>query len=74
MDKLYLKRIRELREEDGRTQINVSAILGFDQSYYSKLERGVHEISIKDLIKIADFYNVSVDYILERTNKKEVNN
>lgn len=73
MEKLYLKRIKELRQEKTKTQINISTELGIDQSYYSKLERGKHEISVRELIKIADFYNVSIDYLLERTNKKEVN-
>lgn len=67
------KRIAELRKEQHRTQTNVSTILGIEQSYYSKLEKGKHEISLKDIIKIAEFYNVSIDYIVERTNKKEVN-
>lgn len=67
------KRIKELRIEKGESQIKVSTILGIEQSYYSKLELGKHEISIKDLIRIAEYFNVSVDYILERTNKKEIN-
>ena len=73
MSKLYLKRIKELRQEQARTQINLSTLLGIDQSYYSKLERGQHEISVSDLQKIADFYNVSVDYLLERTDNKNIN-
>lgn len=68
-----LKRIKELREEKGRTQTNVATLLGIDQSYYSKLEKGKHDISIETLIKIAELYNVSIDYIVERTNKKEIN-
>lgn len=67
------KRIKELRINKGESQIKVSTILGIEQSYYSKLELGKHEISVKDLIRIAEYFNVSVDYILERTNKKEVN-
>lgn len=67
------KRIKELRIEKGETQTKISTILGIEQSYYSKLELGKHEISIKDLIRIAEYFNVSTDYILERTNKKEVN-
>lgn len=73
MEKIYLKRIKELRQEQSRTQINVSTLLGIDQSYYSKLERGKHDISLKELIKIAEFYNVSLDYLAERTDKKEIN-
>ncbi len=67
------KRIKELRIEKGETQTKISTILGIEQSYYSKLELGKHEISIKDLIRIAEYFNVSTDYILERTSKKEVN-
>lgn len=73
MEKIYLKRIKELRQEQSRTQINVSTLLGIDQSYYSKLERGKHDISLKELMKIAEFYNVSLDYLVERTDKKEIN-
>lgn len=67
------KRIRELREESEKTTIEVSTKLGIEQSYYSKLELGKHQISVKNLIKIADFYNVSIDYILERTDNKQIN-
>lgn len=66
-------RIKQLRIEKGETQIKVSTILGIDQSYYSKIELGKHEIRIKDLIRIADYFNVSLDYIVGRTKKKEVN-
>jgi len=66
-------RIKELRQESRKTQINVSTLLGIDQSYYSKLELGKHSISIEDLIKIADFYNVSLDYLVGRTDKKDIN-
>ena len=67
------KRIKKLRIEKGETQIKVSTILGIDQSYYSKIELGKHEVRIKDLIRIAEYFNVSIDYIVGRTDKKEVN-
>ena len=70
---MHYKRIQELRKEQKRTQINVSTLLGIDQSYYSKIEKGQHNIKLETLIKIADFYNVSLDYLTNRTNKKEVN-
>ncbi len=66
-------RIKELREKKCETQVKISTLLEMDQSYYSKLEKGKHEISVKDLIKIADHFQVSIDYILERTDKKELN-
>lgn len=67
------KKIRELRIEKGETQTKVSTMLGIEQSYYSKIELGKHEISVKDLINVANYFNVSVDYILERTNEKQIN-
>lgn len=67
------ERIRELRQEKGITTIEISTKLEIEQSYYSKLELGKHNISLKNLIKIAEFYNVSLDYITGRTNKKEIN-
>ena len=66
-------RIKELRLEKGESQIKVSTVLGIDQSYYSKIELGKHEIRITDLIRIAEYFNVSLDYLVGRTNKKEVN-
>lgn len=67
------ERIRELRQEKGYTTIEISTKLGIEQSYYSKLELGKHKISLPNLIKIADFYNVSIDYIVNRTDKKGIN-
>lgn len=66
-------RIKKLRTESGRTQTNVSTLLGIEQSYYSKIELGKQEVSLSNMIKIAELYNVSIDYIVERTNKKEIN-
>lgn len=70
---MLYKRIKELRKEKGITQVNVSTNIGVEESYYGKYERGVHDIPLSVLIRIADFYNVSVDYITERTNKREIN-
>lgn len=67
------ERIKELRIEGRRTQINVSTLLGIEQSYYSKIELGKQEASLANIIKIAELYNVSIDYIVGRTNKKEIN-
>lgn len=67
------ERIKELRIESGKTGINVSTILGIDQSYYSKIEKNKHEIKLDTLIRIAELYDVSLDYLVGRTNKKEIN-
>ncbi len=71
--KMMYKRIKELRKEKGITQVNVSTNIGVEESYYGKYERGIHDIPVSVLIKLADFYNVSLDYITERTNKREIN-
>ena len=71
--KLTGERIKQLRLEKQKTAINVSTILGVDQSYYTKMEKGIHQINTERLYKIAELYDVSVDYLLGRTNKKEVN-
>ena len=66
--RLY-KRIRELREDHDLTQREVAEMLGMSQTGYSKYETGTNDIPTAILIKLADFYNVSVDYLLGRTNK-----
>ena len=66
--KMIYKRIRDLREDNDLMQKEVAAILGIDQRVYSNYETGKREIPTRFLIKLADFYNTSVDYILGRTN------
>lgn len=68
------KRIKELRIEKGWTGIKMSIKIGVDQSYYSKIEKGKHEIKLEKLCEIADIFNVSLDYLTARTNKKEITN
>ena len=67
-----LKRIRDLREDDDLTQEYIAKIvLNCTRSAYSKMEAGSRLISINDLIKLADFYNVSLDYLVGRVDNKE---
>lgn len=63
-------RIRELREDNDLTQMYMAKLLNVNQRTYSRYETGEHEISLTSLSKIADFYRVSVDYILDRTDVK----
>lgn len=65
------KRIRDLREDNDKTQKEVSNYLMCDQSLYSKYERGVRDVPIYVIIKLAKLYNTSTDYILELTDIKE---
>lgn len=67
-----LKRIRDLREDDDLTQEYIAKIvLNCTRSAYSKMEAGSRLISINDLIKLADFYKVSLDYLVGRVDNKE---
>ncbi len=64
-------RIRELREDRELTQKQIAQILGMSQTGYSKYETGENDIPTSVLVKLADFYQTSVDYLLGRTNKKQ---
>ena len=66
------KRLKNLREDNDKMQKELAIYLNITQQQYSLYERGIREIPIDLLIKLADFYNVSIDYILERTNNKKI--
>ena len=65
-------RLRDLREDADLSQTQLAAHLGMSQTGYSKYETGENDISTQILLKLADFYNVSVDYLLGRTNVKKL--
>jgi len=67
------KRIRDLREDRDLNQTKVAKMLNMSQTGYSKYETGENDIPTVILIKLADFYGVSVDYILNRTDNPETN-
>ena len=69
----YYKRIRDLREDRDLTQAKMGEILHCSQRVYSNYERGDIDIPTATLIKLADFHQVSVDYILDRTNNPDMN-
>ena len=62
------KRIRDLREDKDMNQTQIARILGMSQTGYSKYETGENDLPTTILIQLADFYHVSVDYLLNRTN------
>lgn len=63
-------RLKDLREDHDLTQKQISDILHVSQVAYSYYEIGKRSIPLELLIKLADYYNVSLDYITYRTNKK----
>ena len=70
---MYYKRIRDLREDHDLTQTDVAKILNCSQQAYSNYELGQRDLPTDVLIKLAKFYNVSIDYILEITDNPEIN-
>lgn len=65
---MFYRRIRDLREDRDLTQREMGEILMCSQRVYSDYERGVLDIPTEILIRLADFYDVSTDYILGRTD------
>lgn len=64
------RRIRDLREDKDLNQTAIAKFLGMSQTGYSKYETGENDIPTAVLIKLARFYNTSVDYLLGETNCK----
>ncbi len=69
----YLQRLKDLREDSDLQQSDIARILNTTQPQYSRYETGERELPIRHLVTLADFYGVSADYILGRTNIKELN-
>lgn len=68
---MYLKRIRDLREDSDLTQTEVAKYLRISQQYYSNIEKGERTISVDIICMLADYYKVSTDYLLNRTDIKK---
>lgn len=69
---MYFQRLRDLREDKDMKQADIAAFLGIQQTVYSRYERGFQNIPIEHLLKLADLYGVSTDYILGRTNNPQL--
>lgn len=65
--------MRQLRKSRGYTQVSLQMKTGIEQSLLSKYETGERIPPTETLIKLADLYDVSIDYLLGRTDKPEVN-
>ena len=66
----YVKRMRDLREESGKTQQEIADILGTSQTMYARYEREANELPIHHLITLCKYYGVSADYILGLSSKR----
>ncbi|MBQ8767647.1 MAG: helix-turn-helix transcriptional regulator [Clostridia bacterium] len=70
---MYFQRLKDLREDKDMKQVQIAELLGIQQTVYSRYERGFQNIPIEHLIFLANFYNVSTDYILGRTDNPKLN-
>lgn len=65
----YIKRMRDLREDNDKTQQEIADMLGTSQTMYARYERGANEMPIRHLIKLCQYYGVIADYILGLADK-----
>ena len=65
-------RLKEVRKSKGFSQLKMAMDLNTNQNTISRYETGEREPSINELIKIADYFNISVDYLLERTDNPNI--
>ena len=66
----YTKRLRDLREDNDKTQQQSADILGTSQTMYARYERGANELPIHHLITLCKYYGVSADFMLGLDDKK----
>ena len=65
-------RLKQLRNERGISQLKLAMDLGLIQNSVSRYETGEREADYATLIKLADYFQVSIDYLLERTNNPKM--
>ena len=68
---MIYENIRNLREDNDKLQIELAEYLNVKQTTYSKYERGTINVPIEIFIKLADYYDVSIDYLVGRTKVKK---
>ena len=68
---MVYRRIRDLREDSDKTQEDIAQYLVMKRGVYQRYESGAREIPVWALLKLADLYNTSTDYILGRTNRRD---
>ena len=69
---MYLPRLKDLREDKDMRQKEIAGVLGIDQRVYSTYETGRRDIPLRHLITLADFYGVTLDYLVGRKPPRKV--
>ena len=72
MSRGVFMRLKEIRKSKGISQLKMAMDLNTNQNTISRYETGEREPGINELIKIADYFNISIDYLLERTNNPNI--
>ncbi len=70
---MYFQRLKDLREDKDMKQVQIAELLGIQQTVYSRYERGAQNVPLEHLLFLSDYYNVSTDFILGRTDNPKVN-
>ena len=65
---MHFQRLEDLRVDHDKTQIEIAAFLNMNRNVYWRYEKGVREIPALAILKLADYYKVSTDYLLGRTD------
>lgn len=73
MSRVIYLRLKELRKARHITQLKLAMDLNLTQNTVSRYETGEREPGIAELVRIADYFHISVDYLLERTDNPEMN-
>lgn len=73
MSRVIRLRLKELRKARRITQLKLAMDLNLTQNTVSRYETGEREPGIAELVRIADYFHISVDYLLERTDNPEMN-
>lgn len=68
---MNIERLKEIREDKDYKQSDIAKVLNTTQQQYSKYELGLQVIPIERLVKLAKFYNTSVDYLICLTNERK---
>lgn len=69
---MQFKNLKSIREDNDIKQKDIAAYLNVSQNTYSQYETGVISLTAEVLIKLADYYNVSIDYLLDRTENPDI--
>lgn len=68
---MLLQRLEDLRVDADKTQKDIADVLGCQREVYRRYEKGVHDVPLWALIKLANYYNTSTDYILGLTDERK---